>query len=484
MNRFFLILLLVFSITACSKYSQNEKPNIVWIIAEDLSQDLGVYENELVNTPNIDQLAQKGVTFTNVFTTAAVCTPSRTALATGMYQTSIGAHHMGYPDELKPNLPDSIQTVHQVFKENGYITANIEDEPANGKTHWAFKADLKANFDYNHWNSILSQSKPFFAQISISNTHRPFPEVKSNGNILDKVKIPPYYPDHEIVRKEFIRYYESINILDDKVGQILSFLKRSNLAKDTIVILFSDHGRPMTRGKYWNYDSGIRVPMIIHMPRGLTAPVEYIPGSTENQLISHIDITATTLSFAGIQKPNYMQGRIFWGKGKEKERQYVFSTSDRISELHFQSRAVRSQKYKYIRNYRHNFSINGASTAYRKANHPVYHVLNILHKEDKLTSEQLRLLETLPKEELYYLDNDPHELYNLAADSSYLEQLQIHRKALDNWIATTQDKGMEADDEEVISAFNEIGKQSYERFQDQIQQLHEQIGKELNRSMR
>ncbi|MDX1639201.1 MAG: sulfatase [Balneolaceae bacterium] len=485
MNRFsiqltFLLQLAVFAaIISCSNPAESIKPNIVWIIAEDLSQDLGAYGNVIVNTPNIDQLAQKGVTFANVFTTSPVCSPSRTALATGMYQTSIGAYHMRYPDLLKPELPDSIQTVHQIFRNNGYVTANIQDEPATGKTDWMFQADLDKSFDLYHWDELTNQDKPFFAQVSVSNTHRPFPEVDENEALVQQVEPPPYYPDNIVVRKDWAGYYKSAAELDEKIGQIISTLREKKLDNNTIVLFYSDHGRPMTRGKYWNYDSGTRVPMIIHIPDNLSAPSEYQAGKKEDQLISHIDITATTLSLAGIKKPAYMQGRVFWGNNKDPEREYVYSASDRIGELYFRSRAIRSHNYKYIRNYHNDFSINEASTAYRRAYHPIYHVLNILHEKGELNADQQLLVESLPEEELYNLNEDPYELNNLVDDPEYSEELNRLRNELDSWMESVQDKGMNEDSEAIIKAFDQYGKESLERYQEQINQVHQQVKKQL-----
>lgn len=485
MKRIYIHLTFIFQLTvintliSCTGPTENVRPNIVWIIAEDLSQDLGVYGNDIVNTPNIDQLALKGVSFANVFTTSPVCSPSRTALATGMYQTSMGAYHMRYPDSLKPELPDTINTVHQIFRENGYLTASIEDEPATGKIDWMFKAAHDKSFDVYHWDELTDRDKPFFAQVSVSNTHRPFPNVDENEELVQEVKLPPYYPDNIVVRKDWAGYYKSAAELDKKVGQILTTLTKKNLGDNTIVIFFSDHGRPMTRGKYWNYDSGTRIPMIIHIPENINAPSEYVPGRTEERLINHIDITATTLSLAGIKKPAYMQGRIFWGQNKDPERKFVFSASDRIGELHFKSRAVRSKEYKYIRNYHNDFSINSASTAYRKAFHPIYHVLYILHENGSLNADQQTLVKSLPEEELYNLKKDPYELNNLAGDPEYSGELNRFGKQLDSWMQSVRDQGMIDDGEEIIKAFEQYGEESLERYKDQIKELHEQVKQKL-----
>ena len=104
---------------------ETQSPNILWIIAEDMSPDLGCYGNKVVTTPNIDSLAAKGMRFSNVFTTAPACSPSRTALATGVYQTKLGAHHMRYSAELRPDLPKPVKVLPELMRENGYYTGNI-----------------------------------------------------------------------------------------------------------------------------------------------------------------------------------------------------------------------------------------------------------------------------------------------------------------------------------------------------------------------
>ena len=107
------IVLLFFSLFLHAQ--ESERPNIIWIIAEDMSPDLGCYGNQVVTTPNIDGLAEKGMQFTNVFTTSPACSPSRTALATGVFQTTLGAHHMRYSKELMPTLPQPVKTSPQVM---------------------------------------------------------------------------------------------------------------------------------------------------------------------------------------------------------------------------------------------------------------------------------------------------------------------------------------------------------------------------------
>ncbi|MCB0632673.1 MAG: sulfatase, partial [Lewinella sp.] len=376
-----------------------QPPNVLWILAEDLSQDLACYGYPGVLTPHVDALAADGMRFTRVFTTAPACTPSRTALACGMYQNSINAHHMRYPDELMTALPDGILPINELFRRQGYITANIKDSHGTGKTDWSFRSPV-AGFDVQHWDS-LSQDKPFFAVVNLRLTHRPFEQDTLHPVDPATVKVPPYYPDHAVAREDFAQYLETAQLMDQQVGEILTELENRGLRDNTIIVFFSDHGRPMSRAKYFLYDSGIQIPLIIQAPEKLSWR-KYLPaGSVNDDLISAIDISATSLAFAGLDRQEWMQGRVILGPHPDDKRTAVFSVADRFGETHLKSRAVRTAQWKYIRNYIHNISVNEGATAYRKANHPIYHLLNIYNEKSLLTPEQKALVMPLPEEELY-----------------------------------------------------------------------------------
>ncbi len=471
MFRNFIILIFIL-FTSC-KPDTKIKPNILWILAEDLSQDLGCYGNTVVKTPVLDAFAQNGTRFTNVFTTAPVCTPSRTALATGMYQTSINAHHMRYPDELKNQLPESILPLNEVFRRNGYQTANITDKPGTGKTDWSFKSEFAA-YDHNQWNQI-DPEKPFFAVVNLRLTHRPFERDFQNTIDPDRVTLPPYYPDHMVAKTDWAMYLESIQLLDGQVGMVLNELKKRGWAENTIVYFFSDHGRPFTRAKTFVYDSGLKIPLIIHCPENLEWNAYLPKGSLNKQLISAIDISAITLSMAGIDKPESMQGRAILGPNKEAAREYVFSASDRIGEIFFKSRSVRSSGFRYIRNFKKDFSVNSASTAYRKAMHPIFQLLAILEARDQLDPAHKTLVLPMQEEELYDIVNDPFEIMNLVNDTAYTHELENMRKQLKTWQEQTTDYGMFEDSPELEQAFIKYGKQSVKKHAAKAEKLKEEI---------
>jgi uncharacterized sulfatase len=456
-------------------YGQVAQPNILWIIAEDLSPDLGSYGNTLVKTPNLDALAQQGMRFTKVFATAPVCSPSRTALAMGMYQTTIGAYHMCYPENLKPALPSGIKTIAQLSQEAGYLSANIQDYPGKSKTDWMFRADVDQQFDAYHWKSIVQSEQPFFAQLSTAMTHRSFEPATPGQFPLDSISVPPYYPDHPVTRRDFANYYASIERLDKEVGQVLDSLEKYGLDKNTIIFFFSDHGRPMTRGKNYHYDSGMMVPLIISVPEGVDIPTGYQPGKASDELLSTLDITATTLTLLGITPPNEMQGRVIFGIKRDEPREVVFSATNRVGETNFRSRSLRTQRYRYSRHYHRDFSVNSSATAYRKANHPIYHLLNILHEQGQLTEAQQNLVTTIPYEELYDVQRDPFETKNLVGSADYKVVLDSLRGVMDQWIEESKDQGLGEDSPAIETAFATYGKESQAKYAEKIEALHQQV---------
>ena len=462
------------------KTERDQRPNILWIIAEDLSPDLPCYGYEGVLTPNLDQLAARGMRFEKAFTTAPVCAPSRSALAVGMYQTAINAHHMRYPDELKNDLPEGVVPINEIFKRNGYQTALFKEAPANNKKDWSF-ATPHTEFDASSWKE-LSKDKPFFAYFNLRLTHRPFEQDTIHPIDPATVKVPPYYPNHQVAREDFADYLESLQIMDKQVGQVLNGLEEHGFSDNTIVIFFGDHGRPMTRAKNNLYDAGMQVPLIMAAPTASKWAASLPKGSTNSQLVSAIDITATSLDFAGINKPDYMHGRVLFGENKEPNRTEVFCALDRIGESNYKSRAVRTDKWKYIKNYNRDKSINELATAYRQAMHPIFHLLNIYDEKGLLSPQQETLVRPMPEEELYDLENDPFEINNLVAQANHADKLNELQTKLEAWQTAFPDFGMQEDSEELKSAFAQYGVKSGARYKDKITDLEMVVRKKIDKA--
>lgn len=444
MKKIFLVLVL-FAYVFSGYSREGIHPNILWIIAEDMSQDQACYGNKLVKTPTIDKLSKEGMRFTHMFTVAGVCSPSRTAIATGMYQNSIGAMHMRYSDELMKPLPDGIETIAHILAENGYQTLGVN------KDDYMFSLD-KPSFQYKKVEQ-LEKGKPFFAKVNSFYTHRIFKKDTVNPIDPDRVKLPPYYPNVKPLRDDWAAYLENIQLLDNEVKNILLDFEKRGLLENTIIFFFSDHGRPMLRGKYWMYDSGTRIPFILNIPKGVQLPKGFKPGTVSNQMLSSIDISATTLALAGVKKPNYMQGKVFLGEKSEPKRNYIFGSIDRIGGINFKTRAVRSKKYKYIKNFNNGWSILECSTEYRKARLPYYNTINILDNYNKLNEVEKTLVNPLPLEELYDIENDPFEVNNLAYKEGFQEVRKKMESILNNWIKDIDDKGFYPDSPEIQKHF-------------------------------
>jgi arylsulfatase A-like enzyme len=420
-----------------------QQPNILWIIAEDFSPDLSCYGNTYVHTPRIDKLAAEGVRFTNAFTTAPVCSASRSAIATGMYQTSVGGHnHRSHRDD-GYTLPSPVRVFTEYLREAGYHTSNLRNKhglQGTGKTDLNYAHD--GMFDGDDW-SQRNPGQPFYAQINFHETHRAFARFPDRPVDPASIQLPPYYPDHPAIRLDMAAYYDSAQHLDVKVARVLDRLQQEGLAENTIVFFFGDHGRPMPRGKQFLYDEGIRIPLIVRMPDRLRA-AGYKPGSVSDDLTSAIDITATTLTLAGVTPPKHLQGRPIFGENAQA-RDHIIAGRDRCDETVDRIRCVRDKRFKYIRNGYPERAYTQPNK-YKDTQYPTLRAMRDLHAAGKLSGPSAEFMaDRRPAEELYDLQADPYEVRNLAADPKQKAQLNRMRAQLDSWIKETGDQGQVAE---------------------------------------
>jgi N-sulfoglucosamine sulfohydrolase len=326
------------------------RPNILWLIAEDFGQHLGCFGTREVWTPNLDRLAGEGVLYTR-FYNGMVCSVSRSSFMTGMHATSIGAQNHRTRDK-KP-LPEGVRPLTGWLRDAGYYTANLVQLPAScgfegsGKTDWNFHSTDKP-FDSSKWEDLKTH-QPFYAQVNFDETHRPF-QAPGRAD-PDKVQIPPYYPDHPVVRKDWAAYLDSATELDRKVGAILEALKTDGLADSTIIVFFGDNGQAHARGKQFCYEEGFLAPLIIHWPGNFPRPAQFKPGTRDARMIDGIDLAPTMIEIAGAAKPSGMQGRIFLGEHCEPDRDYIFGYRDRCDMTVMRIRTVRDRRWRYIRNF-------------------------------------------------------------------------------------------------------------------------------------
>ncbi|MDE2730231.1 MAG: sulfatase [Bacteroidota bacterium] len=462
----FLISLLM---AGCHQADPQQRPNILWIVGENFKLDLGIYGADHVHTPHLDSLARHGLRYTHVFATSPVCAPSRSAFMTGMYQTSTDTHNMRSHREDDYRLPEGVRPLTHWLADAGYFTANIssigERIVGTGKLDLNFVNEGPI-YQSENWDQ-LKNNQPFFAQINTPEAEYDIYDRKSAEKARvpwvgeewhpqiahpDSITPPPYYPDHPVTRQEWARYLNSVSGMDVRVGWILDRLRADGLADNTIVMFFADNGRLEARGIHWAWDTGLHVPLVIYYPEGLEAPVQYEPGGVVEDVISLLDLTATTLDMAGMEPPSPMQSRRFLGDSPDPPRTYAFSARDRIDETVMRIRSVRGQRYHYIRNFD---AKEGFPTLnrYKEKCFPVKPLMRQLMDQGLLSGAPAELMQPRPEEELYDTVLDPHEINNLAGSVEHGEILVTMRSALENWVTETGDLGAVPEPDEVVAPF-------------------------------
>jgi uncharacterized sulfatase len=286
--------------------------------------------------------------------------------------------------------------------------------------------DKKTFFDGYDW-SQRDRGQPFFGQVQIKEPHRQF--VKSD-RMRPAAPIPQYYPEHPVTRADWANYLASIEVLDQKVGEILDRLETENLADSTLVIFFGDHGRPHVRGKQWLYDGGLHTPLIVRWPGKVKA------GVVEERLVSLLDLMPTTLAVAGVADPGLPGANLLDPQWQGHQR--LFAARDRCGDAVDRIRSVRTRDFKYIRNFHPEIPYLQHS-GYKKLSYPVETLMKVLHAEGRWTSPFMAT--TRPSEELYDLAVDPEEMNNVAGDPAYRDALLTLRSAVDDWIESTGDQG-------------------------------------------
>lgn len=427
-----------------------DRPNILWILGDDLGCELSCYGYRPVKTPNMDRLANEGVRFSQFHTTAPVCSASRSGFNVGLYQTTTGTHNHRSHRRDGYRLPPPARLITEYFREAGYFTANVLDIApgvrGTGKTDFNFL--FEKPFDGTHWNQ-RKPGQPFYAQINFQAPHKgpAFVEARKQKDLVDpnRVELPPYYPDHPVVRNEMANYLDAVQLLDHKVGVVLEQLKQDKLLDNTVIILFGDNGRCLLRGKQWLYDPGTHVPLLIRWPGVLR------PGQVRDEPCTALDMNATTLFAAGIPVPQHYHGRPLFGP-QAKPRDYIITARDRCDMTQDRIRAVRDRRYKYIRN----FLPDRPYTQYNEyiqRSYPTLSVLKELHEKGQLNATQaLWMAPRKPPVEFYDTQSDPHEVRNLADSPAHKKLVAEFAKRLDDWIRDTRDQGEILETPEQIAA--------------------------------
>jgi len=421
------------------------RPNIVWIVCEDMSLHLSCFGEKAIQTPYLDALAADGVKYTNVYTNAGVCAPSRNGIITGMYPISIGGDNMrnfkprgGIIYERKDWTvtsysiipPDYVKCFPEYLRKENYYCTN------NSKEDYQFEAPVTVWDESSgkaHWRN-RPEGKPFFSVFNLYVTHESQIWQRDSLPLLvdpAKVEVPPYYPDVPEVRHDIARNLSNVVEMDKQAGRIIQQLKQDGLYDNTIIFFYSDHGDGLPFVKREITKRGLHIPMIIKLPRRVYA------GQTDDQLISGVDFGPTVLSLTGIPIPWYMQGQAFLGSQKKKERHYIFGARDRMDSEVDRVRSVYDGKYQYLKNYMPGLAWY-QEIQYRMQMPMMKKILE-MKEAGKLNANQIRWFQSKPDEELYDTEKDPYQFNNLAKDPAYRKKMEELKTVCNIWLQEVGD---------------------------------------------
>ena len=435
MKTLFILLALSFPLLA------QEKPNILWITSEDNSSHwIGCYGNKQAETPRLDALAKEGFLFEHAYSNAPVCAVARATILMGVYSPTMGTQHMRSRHE----IPKTYRPNVEYLRAAGYYCTN------NNKTDYNFKGNDNSYWDESSGKAHYKkrpEGKPFYAVFNTTITHESslFDKGSTEPKRLKpgEIDLPPYLPDLPEIRKDMARYHDRITEMDAQVGKILDDLEKAGLADSTIVIYCSDHGGILPRGKRYLENTGVKVPMIIRVPEKFKNLSPFKPGQRVAEPISFVDISATLLSLAGIEKPTQMQGRPFLGANRVEpaadEMEFLFA--DRFDELYGMRRGLTDGKWKYIRNFNPDYPT--APYSFYQFGQPGWRAYQKAWEDGKLTGIHKALWEAPgTSEQLYDLTADPWEIKNLAADPAHAEKLAALRERLKATMKEVKDTGL------------------------------------------
>lgn len=481
MQKSILFLLLFYCLTGCTETKSPATSsiensykgyNILWLVTEDMSAYIPPFGDSTVLTPNLSRLAAEGVRFTNLYSPSGVCSPSRYAIATGRYPSSDGAQHMrvGKANAIMASIglkdyevvpPSEVKLMGELMRSEGYYCSN------NVKTDYQLTANATTwdeNSQSAHWRN-RTPDQPFFSIFNFTITHEsqffnipskfswryfedfPQPGLKnSSGERIDSSTwklnpmqkappIPPYLPDTEVIKKDIATMYSNIVYMDEQVGIILDQLENDGLLDNTIIAWYADHGGPLPRQKRLIYDAGLKAPMIVRFPDQQNA------GTIDDQLMSFVDLAPTFMSIIGLPPAEFHQGQPRLGEFESpKSRSYIYAAVDRLDEHYDMQRAVKDNRYKYIKNY-YPEKPYYQSIAYREQIASMKELLKMRDAGELNEIQMQWFRKTKDKEELFDTWNDPHELNNIAGQSDMQDKLIELRTACEDWMSTINDRG-------------------------------------------
>lgn len=423
--------------------SELPPPNIVWLVSEDNSMHyLKMFDDNGVATPNIEDLATQGLTYTRAFSNAAVCSAARSAIISGTLGPRLASHYHRRLEKVP--MPENLEMFPAYLKKGGYYTTNNSKEDYN----FIKSANVWDESSKNASWKNRGENQPFFHVYNSGITHegrlhfkkRVVNNKKTITNI-DSFTVQPNHPDTELFKFTNAHYRDKIVEMDIQMGVVIDQLKEDGLYDDTFIFYYGDHGGALPGSKGYLYETGLHVPLVVHVPKNYKHLATHKQGSEVEGFVSFVDLGPTVLNLAGIDIPEGMDGKPFLGKNitskSVNERDETFSYADRFDEKYDMVRALRKGKYKYIRNYQP-FNFDGLLNQYRYKQ-LAFQEWADLYDEGKLNEIQSQFYQSRDIEQLFDVESDPYETKNIAKDPANKDLLVLLRKRLNVYLTDLPD---------------------------------------------
>lgn len=425
--------------------ARSQRPNILILFADDMTyHDLGIFGNEQVHTPNLDQLAHEGIRLNNTFNSSPMCAPTRMSLYTGIHPVRNGA----YPNHSR--VYPHIKSMPHYLQQLGYRSALIGKQHEAPRENFPFQvlgghhhdSGKGTDIDLGIVRDFMEQhkSEPWSLVVASNQPHRPWNRGIEQPYDLQKLELPPYLVDTPETREYLARYYAEIKYMDHQMGQVLQHLEDTGQAENTIVVFLSEQGSNFPHCKWTCYDTGVRSVSLVRWP-GVVSE-----GRVSDALVQYVDIVPTLLDAIGGKPSSHdFDGRSFLPllQGTtDKHGDYAFSlqTSRGIynGPEAYGIRSVRSPNYRYIWNLNHT---NEFSNLVTKRFAPYKSWERKAEQGDPFARKRVRWYKKRPRYELYDLRKDPFELHNVAEERAYQQVRQELDDELTAWMKRQGDRG-------------------------------------------
>ena len=441
MRIFFLLGAIILLYPSCNSL-EVDRPNIIWLTTEDnSSHHMRLYNENGAPMPAIERLANGGVVFDNAFSNAPVCSVARSTLITGCYAPRIFTQFHRRTKHVP--LPNDLMPMPYYLKKVGYYTTNnskqdynfilpeeVWDESSTKATYKNRKPGQPFFHVQNH--TVTHEGNLHFSQETID---------KTADIDLEHIKVFPYHPDTKIFRFSYYHFHNRHKLADQQIGDFLRELNEQGLMEETIIFYYGDHGGVLPRSKGYTYESGLKIPLIVYVPKKWQHLFPYDRGSRSETFVEFVDLAPTVLALAGIKPPMGMDGTPVMGKGVQKsqinKKNTAFGYADRFDEKYDLVRTLRVGKFKYTRNYQP-FNMDALFNFYRYKMLAYKEWLS-LYRNGKLNDIQSQFFQPKSPEALYNINLDPHEVNDLSKSEDHKEILLQMRGQLQERISSMPD---------------------------------------------